>query len=335
VSADTRDLSGTPSPLPFSGARSRSPAGILIAETDAVARPRRIIRGDTYLITRRCAQRAFRLVPGDTINRIFMYCLAFAMQKTGVRLHAVCVMSNHHHLVVSDPRGLLPDFLRELHRLTAKAINTLQGQMESLWANQPCSGIRLDTDDDVDDKIAYVMVNPVAAGLVHDPGAWPGAHAWGNVEIVVARPTAYFSDAGSCPAELTLVVEPPPTRNGDALARSTRIARLRRIIAEAAIVARESIRKGGRHFLGVAGVRAASFAEKARSYEPPVGSVPAFAARMKDVRDRLREIEQDFQSSYRRALELWRRGRREVAFPVGTWWMAVFHAASVEPPLHE
>jgi hypothetical protein len=38
------------------------------------------------------------------------------------------VMSNHHHLVVTDRRGALPDFLRELHRLTAKAINASQGQ---------------------------------------------------------------------------------------------------------------------------------------------------------------------------------------------------------------
>jgi hypothetical protein len=59
-------------------------------------------------------------------------------------------MSNHHHLVVTDPRGVLPEFLRELHRLTAKAINASQGQWENLWAAEPCNAVRLVTDHDVE-----------------------------------------------------------------------------------------------------------------------------------------------------------------------------------------
>src|ERR1700722_14996170 len=127
-----------------------------------MAHPRRIVPGETYLLTRRCSQRAFRLRPCPETNGIFMYCLAFAMQRTGVRLHAACVMSNHHHLVVTDPRGVLPDFLRELHRLTAKAMNAFQGQWENLWAAEPASVVRLVTDGDVEEKIAYVAANPVA-----------------------------------------------------------------------------------------------------------------------------------------------------------------------------
>jgi hypothetical protein len=34
-------------------------------------------------------------------------------------------------------------------------------------------------------------------------------------------------------------------------------------------------------------------------------------------------------SSYRAALELWCGGTRDVLFPVGTWWMCVFHCAGV------
>lgn len=41
-------------------------------------------------------------------------------------------MSNHRRLVVSDPEGVLPEFLRELHRTMAKALNALQGHWESL-----------------------------------------------------------------------------------------------------------------------------------------------------------------------------------------------------------
>src|SRR5271165_922273 len=121
-----------------------------------MASPRRVVPGAIYLITRRCSQRAFRLRPSAATTHILAYCLAYALEKTGVVLHAACFMSNHHHLVVSDPMGLLPDFLRELHRLTAKAMNALQGQWENLWSAEPCSAVRLADDQDVIDKIAYV-----------------------------------------------------------------------------------------------------------------------------------------------------------------------------------
>jgi REP element-mobilizing transposase RayT len=297
-----------------------------------VAHPRRIVTDATYLITRRCHERTFRLRPRAETNRIFMYCLAFAMQKTGVRLHAVCVMSNHHHLVVTDPNGLLPDFLRELHRLTAKAINASQGQWEHLWAAEPCNVVRLTTDEDVADKIAYVAANPVAAGLVSDPSAWPGLLAWGGREERVARPKRYFSDEGTCPEELVLVVEAPPTRSEDATWVQEWIERVRKVLARKVTEAREAVRAAGRAFLGREAVLATSFARRARSYEERRGVVPTFAAQSKAVRVKLRRLEQRFRAGYRAALADWRKGLRLVAFPHGTWGMRVFHAATVGPP---
>jgi putative transposase len=179
-----------------------------------VAHPRRIVPGDTYLITRRCYQRTFRLRPSRETNAIFAYCLALALAKTGVELHAVCVMSNHHHLVVTDPRGVLPEFLREFHRLTAKAMNALQGQWENLWAAEPCNVVRLVTDDDVAEKVAYVAANPVAAGLVASPREWPGLLMWEEATVVTSRPPAYFRETGTCAPKLSLRIVPPPERGG-------------------------------------------------------------------------------------------------------------------------
>ena len=298
-----------------------------------MAHPRRTVPGETYLITRRCAQRAFRMRPSVQTNRIFMYCLAFAMQKTGVRLHAACVMSNHHHIIVTDPRGLLPDFLRELHRLVAKAMNASQGQWENLWAAEPCNVVRLVTDADVDDKVAYVVANPVAAGLVKAPEAWPGFLAWGERSFRVSRPMAYFSDEGTCPLELSLTVEAPPTRNDDGSAARVWNERVARVIGDKVVAAHRAARETGRAFLGPEAVISASFIRQARSYEDKRGRIPTFAARVKAVRDRLRRIEQDFRARYRAALEVWRSGGRDALFPYGTWGMAVFHAVRVDRPL--
>src|SRR5260370_62286 len=101
------------------------------------------VAGETYLISRRCYQRTFRLRPCAQTNRIFLYCPAFAAERTGVVVHATCVMPNPHHMVVTDRHGVLPNFLRELHRLTANAMNASQGQWENLWAAEHCNAVRL------------------------------------------------------------------------------------------------------------------------------------------------------------------------------------------------
>jgi REP element-mobilizing transposase RayT len=295
-----------------------------------VAHPRRVVPGETYLVTRRCYQRTFRLRPSAQTNGIFMYCLALAMQKTGVVLHAACVMSNHHHLVVTDPRGLLPDFLRELHRLTAKAVNASQGQWENLWAAEPCNAVRLVTDDDVIDKIAYVAANPVAAGLVARPEDWPGLIAWGTWHARAIRPNAYFRDDGDCPDALTLAVSEPEARDDFGPHVKEWAARVSLAIQEKVAEARAALRAEGRIVLGRAAVTAASFIQRARSYEEKRGIIPTFAAKAWAVRERLKRLEQSFRSRYRATLDRWRRGARDAVFPDGTWGMRVFHGAFVE-----
>jgi putative transposase len=299
-----------------------------------MAQPRRILPGETYLITRRCSHRAFRLRPCADTNRIFMYCLAFAAERTGVLLHAACVMSDHHHLVVTDPNGVLPNFLRELHRLTAKALNARQGQWENFWAAEPCNVVRLVTNEDIEDKIAYVVANPVAAGLVDAPNQWPGFLAWGESVRRVERPKVYFREGGTCPAELRLTIERPPVRDGAVeLNAPAWMDRVARAIETKVALAHRALRAAGRAVLGSARVSSAAVERRATSYEERFGIIPTFSARAKSVRDRLGRVEQHFRTQYRAALELWRGGGRDTQFPLGTWWMVVWHGAAVAAPL--
>jgi REP element-mobilizing transposase RayT len=301
------------------------------ASRSRVSYPRRIVIGETYLVTRRCAQRAFRLRPCAETNDIFLYCLAFAARRTGVRVHAACVMSNHHHLVVTDVRGVLPVFLRELHRLTAKAMNALQGQWENLWSAQPCNAVRLVTDEDIEDKIAYVVANPVAAGLVNAAEDWPGVLLWGEQTLQVARPRAYFAEYGTCPQTLALRIERPTAREGTAPNWDDWRGRISKSLQTKVAEASRRVAVAGRAFLGRAGVVASSFAQRARAYEARFGVIPTFAAKSEAVRERLGRIERYFRVRYRRALARWRSGPRDDAlFPLGTWGMAVFHGARVD-----
>ena len=85
--------------------------------------PRQILPGTTYLLTRRCTQRQFLIRPSRVVNEIFLYCLARAAKRTGVEVHAFCVLSNHYHLVVTDPLALLPVFAHWLNVHMARALN--------------------------------------------------------------------------------------------------------------------------------------------------------------------------------------------------------------------
>lgn len=77
-------------------------------DTRGMSLPRCVLAGTTYLVTRRCIGRRFLLRPDRALNELFVYCLGLAAQEHGVRLHALCVMSNHYHLVLTHVRGCSP-----------------------------------------------------------------------------------------------------------------------------------------------------------------------------------------------------------------------------------
>jgi putative transposase len=64
--------------------------------------PRRVVPGAQYLLTRRCSERRFFLRPSRALNEILRYVLAVAAERYGVVLHALCVLSNHVHIVFTD-----------------------------------------------------------------------------------------------------------------------------------------------------------------------------------------------------------------------------------------
>jgi len=137
-----------------------------------VTAPRQFVADASYLVTRRCAQRQFLLKPSKTTNEVFLYVLALAVQRFDMRLHAFCVLSNHVHLILTDPHARLPAFQQLLDALVARAVNASLGRWEAFWAPDTYSAVRLVSRSDIVEKTAYVLANPVAAGLVATGSAW-------------------------------------------------------------------------------------------------------------------------------------------------------------------
>ncbi|MDJ0762513.1 MAG: hypothetical protein QNJ97_05935 [Myxococcota bacterium] len=173
--------------------------------------PRRIIPNTTYLVTRRCTQRQFLLKPTKLNTNIFTYCLAIAAQNSGVLVHAICVLSNHYHAVVTDTKGNLPQFMEYLHKYVAKTINASLGRWENFWASEKPSAVALQNPQDVLDKIAYTICNPVEAGLVAKTAHWPGVAAFSPGQALRAkRPDVFFRANGPMPPSASLAIAMPP-----------------------------------------------------------------------------------------------------------------------------
>jgi REP element-mobilizing transposase RayT len=115
-------------------------------------KPRRVVPGVTYLVTRRCSERRFFLHPDPQVTWNFEYLLGVLAAKYGVEVHAYVVMSNHYHLVVTDVQGVMPDFQRELNSLLARSVNAFRGRREPplgrdlVMCGDPVHGVPLGRD---------------------------------------------------------------------------------------------------------------------------------------------------------------------------------------------
>jgi REP element-mobilizing transposase RayT len=294
-----------------------------------VTAPRRIVPGATYLITRRCSQRQFLLRPSPTTDAIFLYVLAVAAQRFGVEVHAFCVLSNHFHAVVTDPGARLPAFEQYLDSLVARAVNASLGRWETFWAPSSYSAVSLTSPADVIAKAAYVLANPVSAGLVAHGRDWPGL--WSAPESIgrtirAPRPSTFFRQSGYMPQEARLELVPPPGftaaefREKVAMALNDLEQRARRELAAA-----------GRAVLGARKVLAQKPTARPASQEPRRGLNPRIAGRDKWKRIEALTRLVEFLTSYRAAWLARRAGDSTALFPAGTYLLRLLHDVPCMP----
>ena len=284
--------------------------------------PRQILPGSTYLVTRRCAQRQFLLRPSRTTNDVFLYVLAVAAQRFGIQVHAFGVLSNHYHLVVTDPTARLPAFHQLLDALVARALNAWLGRWEAFWAPNSYSAVVLASPADIVEKTAYVLANPVAAGLVRSgrlwPGLWSAPERIGGGAIEVRRPKHFFDPKGSLPETARLEFTLPPGCDSVETFRE-------QIAAALAEREEEAVREHAGRFLGIARILAHRPTATPAPGEPRRALNPRIAAR-----DKWKRIEAlgrlvEFLRSYRTAWAARCAGKAGVVFPSGTYQLRVVH----------
>jgi putative transposase len=292
--------------------------------------PRQVLPGTTYLVTRRCSQRQFLLRPIKPTNAVLGFVLAVAARRFGVEVHAYCVMSNHYHMVLTDPRARLPAFCQYLDSLVARAMNSILGRRESFWSPSSFSAVTLVGPRDILGKVAYTLANPVTAGLVRRgqlwPGLWSAPARIGGEAIEFRRPPQFFRAAGvrALPERAPLILSVPP---GFA-SRSHFTLALEQALGKLESVAASKMAGEGRPTLPDSGATVLVNVPGRLHLEGLGGLRPRIACR-----DRWKRIEalrrlKSFLLAYRVALRRWRLKDQGVIFPAGTYLMRVSHAAN-------
>lgn len=288
-----------------------------------MSQPRQVLPGVTYLVSRRCAQRQFLLRPSTKVNQIFRFCLAVAATRTSIQLHAYCAMSNHYHLVLTDPEGNLPEFMRWFNEFVAKSINALLGRWEAVWAPESYSAVRLTDLDAVQRGLVYVYTNPVDAGLVRRARDWPGALSLPSHMTAppteIRRSPGFFRKKGPVPLSALLELSLPPKLQDE----SDATQRLEQMVQERESELRLKAKAQGFRFLGRKKVLRQSPWGRPRNPEPRRGLDPHVACRNKWKRIETLQRLKEFLADYREARQRYLDGDTDVRFPAGTYWLRV------------
>ena len=285
-------------------------------------KPRQILKGTTYLLTRRTTQRMYLLRPSKVVNACIRYCLAIAQKRSGLVVHSVIFMSNHYHIIVTDYEGLVPVFTEELNKQLARSLNRFHGRWENFFsAGDQTSQVALTTETDVLAKTVYALANPTQAMLVSHGGDWPGVRIFRKGGYRAIKPKFFFrseDEGGKLPDKAELILTPPPIGEQEQLCDG--------VVMRAASAREKQIRdlafSEKKTFMGAAAVKAQSIYGSPRMPAPKRGINPRLACR-----DKWRRIEalsrlKSFAKEYQEKRKAFIAGDTSVIFPAGTYQIA-------------
>lgn len=125
----------------------------------------------------------------DGDRRYYLELLREAKEKTGLRVHAYCLMSNHVHLVVEDSDDHLADALKYLHERYAMRFAEKIGRTGGIF-RKPYWSEPIETDDYLLCAVRYTHANPAAAGICR-----ASAYPWSSVGDYLGRGTGIADTA--------------------------------------------------------------------------------------------------------------------------------------------
>ena len=112
---------------------------------------------------------------------LFMLHLGRAIRRSGLALHAYCLMGTHYHVAVAGTNEMLSAAFHWLNSHFAREHNARHERRGSLLRERFSSWVVRD-EDHLERTIDYILNNPVRAGLVERWQDWPWSGRTGQTE---------------------------------------------------------------------------------------------------------------------------------------------------------
>src|SRR5262245_16023389 len=137
--------------------------------------PRFICPNVVYEVTIRTVQGRLLLQPSPATNEAILGVLGRAQKLYGMTIHAVVVLSNHMHLLVSPTDGRqLALFMGHVNSNTAREVGRLVDWKEKFWGRRYQAIPVTDEPAAQIGRLRYLLEQGVKEGLVEHPFDWPG-----------------------------------------------------------------------------------------------------------------------------------------------------------------
>jgi putative transposase len=140
----------------------------------------------------------------DADHRLYLAMLGRVVARSQWRCLAFCLMENHIHLLVETPKPNLGAGMQQLHGRFAQRFNQRHTRSGHVFQGRYGS-VPVRTDEHLWTTVAYIVANPVAAGLCRAPDDWPWSshRAVLGDEVVpwldVARLLSFYTSLGGEP----------------------------------------------------------------------------------------------------------------------------------------
>ena len=139
-----------------------------------------------------------RIVVDDEDRHTLVSSLGRTSDRSGWRVHAYCLLDTHLHAVVETPEPTLGSGMQRLLGRYACEFNRRHGRFGHLFAG-PFSAFLIENEEYAIEVCAYVVLNPVRAGLVSEPEDWRWSSYRATAGLVSTPP---FLETALLPAML-------------------------------------------------------------------------------------------------------------------------------------
>ncbi len=157
-----------------------------------MSRPLRIeFSGAVYHITARGNARQ-KIFLSDEDRNLFLDVFASTVKRYNWLCHSYCLMDNHYHILLETPDPNLSLGMRQLNGVFTQRFNRCHERVGHLFQGRYKS-ILVEKESHLLELCRYIVLNPVAAGIV----AQPSDYLWSSYRFAVqplVQPEFLFSD---------------------------------------------------------------------------------------------------------------------------------------------